>query len=113
MTDDSYPDDWSTEPPHPFDPVLGDELDRWRPTPAQRAAVIELVLAYCAREHLFAAELMDFTADRHQDLQWTQALLALLDLFQTTAIGSQGLELTLARLHGDLDSAHDTMHGGI
>jgi hypothetical protein len=103
---DGYPDSWRAAP-HPFDPVLGGDLDEFRPTPRQRADVIELALAYSSREYQFGAEFLDYAADRYDNLDWPQAFLGLLALFESTAVGAQGERLTVGRLASALAAARD------
>jgi hypothetical protein len=95
------------EPPHPYDPRLGEWLDPWRPTHAQRARAIELLHMYVSRSHEFNKAFVLFHGDMKSDDSGPQMLVALLEQFAVTAIGSQGEELTVARLEGDLKAARD------
>lgn len=105
MTDDSYPKDWSTDPPHPDDPRMGDWLDPWRPTHAQRARAIDLLRLYVSRSHDFNDAFLDFYRDTSHERSGPQMLVALLEHFAVTAVGAQGEELTIRRLEGDLQAA--------
>lgn len=102
----AYPPEWR-QPPHPLDPVLGEELRPWRPSAGQRAQVAEQAFAYTARERQFRADFLQFCAERDADRSWPQAWLGLLELLRRTAVNAQGQQLTLARLVDDLDHAHD------
>lgn len=80
MSDDSFPPDWQVEPPDPRDPLLGSDLDPLRPNAAQRAAVLELMLAYIAREPAFGREFLDFGAKAYRDKTWDAVRSRLADI---------------------------------
>lgn len=103
MTDN----DWPLEPPHPNDPVLGSDLDAFRPDSTQRAAVTELMLAYTARETLFGDDFLTFAANAYREKSWPQMFLAALEHFYATAVGTQGSKLAIERLSGDLLNARE------
>jgi hypothetical protein len=100
MTDDTYP-------PDPGDPRLGEALEEWQPSAAQRARTIELVHAYVAREPAFAALFNAYCRDVLNERALPQALLACLEHFAVTMLGAQGEQLTVARLASDLAAARD------
>jgi hypothetical protein len=104
LTDTPYPPEWN-RPPDSLDPITGDGLDPWRPTPADTAAVCELAVAYIAQEPQFCREFLDFAAGRYTNRSWPQAFLCLLDLLNTTAIGGSGRDVALARLTGNREDA--------
>lgn len=112
-SDDRYPLEWLLDAPEPLD--AGDELDPrhpeflgpWGPTPGERALVDDLALQYVAGTVDFNRMFLDFSRDRYRDRSWPQAMLALLEQLKQTAIGSQGLDLTVKRLAGDVKTARE------
>ena len=108
MTDDSssYPAEWD-RPPDESDPRLGRVLHEWQPNAAERALTAELVYLYVSRLHTFETMFLNFCGDHYRDKSWPQALLAVLELFAQTAIGSQGEQLAIARLESDVTAARD------
>lgn len=104
---DSYPREWLNEPPHPADPRLGDDLEPWEPSAAQRALVLDLLDRYVRRDPSFAVTFLRFGAQSYGDKTWPQMFLALLEYFAQTAIGAQAEALTIARVATDLRAARD------
>ena len=109
MTDD-YPAEWLPEydkPPCPdeLDPSSGEFLSPWAPTAAQRSRVDELALHFVERAPELSVTFLRFSRDCYQDRSWPQVVFAILELFNQTAIGAQGYELTIARLRSDLEHA--------
>ena len=101
-----YPCEWSNQPP----PRLGEDLEPWEPTAAQRALVLDLLDRYVRRDPSFGPTFVRFGADRYRDKSWPQAMLAVLEHFAQTAIGAQAEALTIARLASDLRAArHDVI----
>ena len=108
MTDDTYPPEWADQPPpHPDDPRLGEALRPWRPHAATGARVCELLCQYVAGDPAFTHSFLNFCGDTYADKTVPQIVLAFCEIFHITAIGSQGLDLTLARLAGDLEHARE------
>jgi hypothetical protein len=102
MTDDSYPEDWCVQPPHPLDPRLGNVLDSIEPTPAERALVADMLHRYVSRDHSFGKTFELFWRDRYTDNRWHAAFLALLEQSANMAVGTQGEDLAVARLAEEL-----------
>jgi hypothetical protein len=108
MTDQPYPPEWLDEAPaeppwlDAMDPRSGEFLEPWKPTPAESALVKELALQHVAGTPEFNAGFLRFCSDRYRDRSWPQAMLAMLEAFKIVAIGSQGLDLSVARLREDV-----------
>ena len=98
MNDDDRPED---------DPRLGDALEPWEPSAAQRALTLDVLDRFVRRDPSCADTFLRFFADRYRDKSWPQVFLALCEHFAVTAIGAQAEALTIARVAADLRAARD------
>lgn len=110
IDDNSYPPEWNAAPPpDPMDPRFGTVLEPIRPTDAERALVADLIHQYVSRDYDFGETFKHFWGDRHADHRWPMVFLAALEAYATTAVGSQGEQLTIARAADDRDKARETI----
>jgi hypothetical protein len=101
-----YPPEWipadMPECLSELDPASPEFLDAWAPSPAQAALVAELALRYTDTDPDFNLAFMEFCRDRCRDRDWPATMLALLEMLRMTGLGSQCMDLTVARLSGDV-----------
>jgi hypothetical protein len=101
-----YPSGWADQPPpNADDPLLGDNLDPWRPDAAEVARVLEVLLQYVTGQHTFTWAILSLAKDCYRDKTVPEILLACCEIFRIAVIGCQGEQLTVDRLTADLQHA--------
>jgi hypothetical protein len=93
MTDQQLPE-WDNDP-----------LERWEPTPSQKARALDLWRAFTCDDPGFARLFGDFCNDILVEKDLPAKLLAILEHGRLSLIGCQGQALTTARMDADVADA--------